>query len=794
MTTSVSPFQVRTLSGRRYSAQRLAAMSGVRLMFIVGGTCVALGLSVFWKGDVSETAAGFWPPAGAALVALLVVPVRRWGWVFAGILFPSIIGLAFGLAPIPSALWWAAGNCAEPALAAIVLRKYASRRPTGRRMLLAFIGMAIIAAPIVGAAIGTVGTVVGYPDPWFEVWSEWALGDGLGVLVVAPVLVAFRSEGHVTGPHYAIKRPRYEVGALIAVVAVSIGLTFANIGRNGAALLPYLILGGMIWAGLRFGVRAVAAAGFLVALGANIATTLGEGPFSASQRSADIVTLQIFLVIALIASLVVASMASELADRDEVTRLLEHQANHDGLTGLPNKAHFAKSLETALAADRKQPNSGIGVLVINLDDFKRFNDRHGRSVGDGAICAAAEVLRCNLRVGDTVARLGGDTFVVLCTGLAGSNALKAIGADLSRSFSAGVTVHAGRYAMSTRIGAALAEGDHQITAANLLHRADIALHHCSSAPGLTLSVFDDALEADTRRRIEIAEELQHSIERGEMSVLYQPIISIATGRVTEFEALSRWNNRRFGLVFPDEFIPVAEEDGFIAVLGDWVLSAACDQLTEWRMNSTNEGLRVAVNVSASQLADVGFPGRVRSILAETDCPANMLTLELTETAVMYDTDVSDVVLRELRELGVRLSMDDFGTGYSSMSNLRRSPLDVLKVDRSFVTGVGLVDKDTAIVASIIALGHSLGLEVVAEGIETREQLEHLARLGCDYGQGFYWSPAVKAVVAGSMRSRNLDAQAVQSLNGDGPREATRVSSLTTESLSGSAVPQVASMY
>lgn len=279
----------------------------------------------------------------------------------------------------------------------------------------------------------------------------------------------------------------------------------------------------------------------------------------------------------------------------------------------------------------------------------------------------------------------------------------------------------------------------------------MALSHTINEPGLAISMFDDALEAHTRRRVEIAEELRHSIVRGEMSVVYQPIISIASGQVSEFEALCRWNNRRFGQVAPDEFIRVAEEEGFISGLGDWVLSTACKQLAAWRTNFSNEDLRVAVNVSARQLVDVTFPDRVRAIAAEADCPTSALTLEITETAVMHDTELSAHVLKGLRVMGVRLSMDDFGTGYSSMSNLRRSPLNVLKVDRSFVAGLGMVDKDNAIVSSIIDLGHSFGLQVVAEGIETVEQFEHLRRLGCDYGQGFYWSHPVNTATAGSMR-------------------------------------------
>ncbi len=725
----------------------MASTPGPVITLVVGVACLVLGLSVFWQGDASQTAAGFWPPAGLSLVALLAVPRARWGWVFAGVLFPAMVGLMFNLAPAVSLGWWAVGNCVEPALAAIVLRPLvASRNRAPIQALLIFLAVAVISAPMVGGAIGALGTVLGYDESWFKVWHDWALGDGLGVLVIAPLLLNASTTA---------VRPRYELVALVGVVLASVALTFANIGPNGTDVLPYVILVGMIWAGMRFGARAVAGAGFVVAHGATIATSLGYGPFSRSQSTAGIITLQVFLILAVVISLVVASMASDLADSGEVARLLDHQARHDALTGLPNRASFVEHLQLALVADRVGPHTGVGVMIVDLDDFKRFNDRHGHPIGDRALCSVADVLTNNLRNGDTVARLDGDTFVVLCAGLTNAETLNGIATKLSLSLSSGLTIEGNQYPLSACVGAAMVDVDDPITADDLLHRADVALHHTGSAPGMTISLFDDALEAHIRRRVAIAEELCHSIERGEMSVLYQPMIAIDSGRLTEFEALLRWNNRRFGPVGPDEFIAVAEDDGFISLLGDWVLTAACTQLVAWRANAINGGLRVAVNVSARQVSDVKFPRRVRAVLAGTGCPADALTLEITETAVMYDLDVSDLVLNDLREIGVRLSMDDFGTGYSSMSGLRRSPLNVIKIDRSFVAGVGRVAKDTAIVASIIELGHRFGLEVVAEGIETLDQLEHLSRLGCNYGQGFYWSHAVDGASAGMMRSKNL---------------------------------------
>jgi diguanylate cyclase (GGDEF)-like protein len=730
---------------------------------VVGTACVLLGLSVIWRGDASETAAGFWPPAGASLVAMLVFPIRKWGWVIAGIGVPTIVGLTLGVMPVSSGLWWAVANTVEPAIAALALLSFVSSRWFSRaRMLLLFLAVAVVVAPIVGGVIGAVGTAIGYGDRWSDVWLSWAVGDGLGGGVVVPLFMKYTAG--------AVKRRTLgELGALVVVVALATGLAFVNIGADGAALLPYLILVVLIWAGMRFGTRSVAAAGFVVGLGANVATSQGLGPFAAANRFADIVTLQIFLAIALITSFVVAAMASELADHDEVRQLLTHQATHDPMTGLANRALFGESLKTALQA-RRENGPGVGVFLIDLDDFKRINDRHGHPIGDIALKTLAERLRYNIRPGDLLATLGGDEFIVMSDDVTGPEHAHKIAEDLSRALARPVDFGVGQYVVTGSFGIAVVSGDDPVTSSDLLHRADIALHHAKAATGGAISMFDHSLESETRRRVEIVEELRGAIARGEMFVAYQPVVSLASGQVTQLEVLARWTSRRFGPVAPDEFIPIAEESGIISSIGDWVLDVACKQLAVWRADEVRRGsaasARLAVNVSAHQVCDIGFPARVRSTLEKASLPADALSLEITETAIMDDLETSALVLRRLRDLGVDLSMDDFGTGYSSMTYLRRMPVSTLKIDRSFVAGLGNEAEDTAIIRSIIELGHSFGLEVVAEGVETLRQLRQLVELGCDHGQGFYWSPAVGPSVAGNMLRETLFVPARQLPNVD----------------------------
>ena len=739
-------WRLRTFRGAPMTEADLAATSGPRITLVVGTLCLVLGLSVVWTGDVNETAAGFFPPAGASLVAMLVVPIRRWGWVIAGILVPTAIGLALGLSPVSSMLWWGLANCVEPAVGALLMRRFRTTRWwTPSRTLFVFLVSAVVIGPMVGATLGTIGTVTGYEVSWFGTWIEWALGDGLGALVVTPLLLVDTNRN-------IVRRTRRELVALVVLVGGAAGLAFAEIGPSGAAALPYLMLVALMWAGIRFGVTVVAVAGFIVALAANIASSMGRGPFSTGSDSFDVVTLQVFLAIAIVASFVAAAMTSELANRDEVHRLLTRQATHDALTGLPNRLLFTEELDRALH-DRTAAPRPIAVVLIDLDDFKKINDRYGHPAGDAALIAVAESLRSVARPQDLLARLGGDEFVMLCDDTANCDAVLRIADDVSQALDRPIEVDGVKHRLPASIGVAFVDTDEQVTATDLLRRVDIALYRSKSTDGPRVSLFDDALEASTRRREEMDAELREAIERGEMYVQYQPIVHLLTGEVSRFEALARWNNRRFGNVGPDEFVPLAEQIGLINVIGDWVLEQACRQTVTWRASPSSAGAHgatVAVNVSARQLCDASFPRRVRRILSETMLPARALTLEITETAVMDDLEASEEVIPELRQLGVKLSMDDFGTGYSSMTYLRRIPVESLKIDRSFVAGLGAVREDTAIVESIISLGHSCGLEVVAEGIETLWQLQQLIELGCDHGQGYLWSRPVDAFAAEPM--------------------------------------------
>jgi diguanylate cyclase (GGDEF)-like protein len=377
------------------------------------------------------------------------------------------------------------------------------------------------------------------------------------------------------------------------------------------------------------------------------------------------------------------------------------------------------------------------VLFVDLDRFKLVNDSLGHDAGDMLLVEISRRLGAAVRQGDLVTRFGGDEFVVLCQGVENEQEAGVIAARLLEALTGPVQLEGTEVRVSASVGVVLA--DESYTAPESLVRdADVAMYQAKAHGRDRHELFDAALRQQAVRRLEMEEALRAALHTDELSLAFQPVICAYTGRVLSTEALLRWMSPVFGVVTPAEFIPIAEETGLIVTLGRRVLEMACTQTLAWR--STHEALadlHVAVNLSARQLTDPDLVRVVAGTLASTGLPATALTLEITESMLMEDADAAASTLRRLSEIGVRLSIDDFGTGYSSLAYLTRFPVDELKVDRSFVDGMAADDADAVIVASVIALAHTLGLDVVAEGVETAEQLHILQDLGCDSVQGYH---------------------------------------------------------
>jgi diguanylate cyclase (GGDEF)-like protein len=390
----------------------------------------------------------------------------------------------------------------------------------------------------------------------------------------------------------------------------------------------------------------------------------------------------------------------------------------------------------------------LAVFFIDLDLFKIVNDSLGHEAGDQVLRAIADRLTRLVREGDTVARLAGDEFVLIGEEVGTAEAAIDIAERLVAVLSEPIVIEVGSGTREVTVGAsvgiAFADGTGELSPDDLLRDADVAMYRAKQRGRGRVEVFDDTLRTAIERRMQTQSDLRLAIDGDQLVVHYQPIVATITRSVIGFEALVRWQHPTRGLLGPDEFVNVAEEGGLIVPLGAVVLAKACAQLARWRTDSPDCGLHMAVNVSAAQFGHSSFVPTVASVLAETGLDPDALWLEITETNVMADAETAGDTLRAIRALGVHLSIDDFGTGYSSLAYLRRFPVEALKVDRSFIDGIGRNMEDEAIVAMIVSLAHTLDLLVIAEGVETIAQLDQLERLGCEVVQGYYFGRPVPA--------------------------------------------------
>ena len=427
-------------------------------------------------------------------------------------------------------------------------------------------------------------------------------------------------------------------------------------------------------------------------------------------------------------------------------------ALHDPLTGLPNRVLLLDRLTQALERSRRRENH-VAVLFLDLDRFKVVNDSLGHDVGDRLLIATASRMSAALRPGDTATRFGGDEFVVVCEEIESEQEAVDIADRLAAALLEPFDLGDREMFVTVSVGVAISSSEDD-QPNSLIRDADAAMYLAKSRGRARVEVFDARLREDAIERLDTENDLRRAIDRGELCVFYQPVIDITTGTVSGCEALVRWQHPERGLVPPASFIPLAEETGLIPRLTQCVLEQACEQLAEWQeLDNLPETFAVAVNLSAREVAEPGLVETIADVLVRHEVDARRLCLEITETALLHDIDAALAALARLRRLGVRVALDDFGTGYSSLSYLRRLPVDVLKIDRSFIGRLGYDGKDRAVVAGMIDLAHALNLTVVAEGVETSVQLTELVQLGCDAAQGWYFSASKPAVQVGDMMRR-----------------------------------------
>ncbi|MCX7570546.1 EAL domain-containing protein [Tumebacillus sp. DT12] len=435
-----------------------------------------------------------------------------------------------------------------------------------------------------------------------------------------------------------------------------------------------------------------------------------------------------------------AALFSDMSKLKQDEARMHHQTYHDTLTGLPNRILFMDRLALAVA-DAERLDLKAAVMFLDIDRFKLINDTLGHDVGDRLLQEIAQRLTDTVRDRDTVCRLGGDEFTVIMENIADTEEAILMAQRILDTFMVPFCIADHEFFVTPSIGVALYPDD-GIVIDTLAKNADTAMYRAKEH-GNNYQLYSPAMNSQALERLNLENDLRRALDRGEFVVHYQPQLHISTGQIIGMEALVRWNHHRRGLISPAEFIPLAEETGLIVQIGEWVLRTACLQCKKW-LDSGYPGLRVAVNLSARQFQQKNIVEMVERILQETGLPGQMLELEITESVAMRHVEHAISILEQLKQLGVQISIDDFGTGYSSLSYLKKFPIQTLKIDKSFVHDISDSQDDGAIAASVIVMAHSLKLNVIAEGVETEEQLDFLRERDCDEFQGYLFSGPLTA--------------------------------------------------
>ncbi len=447
-------------------------------------------------------------------------------------------------------------------------------------------------------------------------------------------------------------------------------------------------------------------------------------------------------------------LEQEIIEHQKTQKQLLHMASYDALTSLPNRVLFMNRLIQSLKRTQQEPDYQFAVLFLDCDRFKVVNDSLGHLAGDRLLIAIARRLKLHLAPTDMLARFGGDEFTILLENIQDSEDAIDLAKKIQTSMSWPFQFDDQELFINASIGIVVGDQTYE-QPENLLRDADIAMYQAKAQGKARYQIFDSQMHYLAQQRLELETDLRRALHRQEFLLYYQPIISLATGRIAGFEALLRWHHPQKGLISPGDFIPAAEETGLIIPIGLWVLQEACQQLKNWQDQGLLKHLiKMSVNLSVKQFSQVNLIQNIDRIILKTLLNSEYLKLEITESAIMDNPELATEILQQLRDRNIQLSIDDFGTGYSSLSYLHRFPLDNLKIDRSFIQPLRETCQNLEIIQAIITLAHHLNMTITAEGIETAEQLSLLRSLGCEEGQGYYFSPPVDANIAQVLLEKN----------------------------------------
>ncbi len=675
-----------------------------------------------------------WLPTGISVAALLLWGSAAWPGIFIGALAANLSIDS----PWPLALGIALGNTLGPILTATLLRRTQFelnfKRHQDAPTLIMSAGLGMTVSALWGVAnLYLAGFLP--PAGLFTAMLFWWMGDTIGVLLATPLLLTLKWDNIQTA-----RRDRLALLYWILIAAPVMWLAFfQDYVQMGRSLpLAFLTLPLLAWAALRFGMTGAALAALIFSVLAALGTALGLGTFFLPDTHISLFLLWAYMASAVLTGLLITAL---MAERHQAETEMKNLAFYDPLTQLPNRRLVMERLTQALLNCTRHQRKGA-LILIDLDNFKTLNDTLGHHKGDLLLQQTGRRLTLCVRESDTVARLGGDEFVVMLEGLQenAEEAAKEAGVVGKKILAAlNLPYQLDRYQnhSTPSIGIALFSG-HQESVEVVLKQADLAMYQAKAAGRNTLRYFDEKMQAIVTERVRLETDFREALEQQHFVVYYQPQV-LCDGRLTGAEALVRWKHPTHGMVSPAEFIPLAEETGLILPLGYWVLETACVQLVKWAQEPDKKELVLSVNISAKQMHQPDFVDQVLAALQNSGANPRQLKLELTESLLVSNIENSIVKMNTLKAHGVGFSLDDFGTGFSSLSYLKRLPLDQLKIDISFVRDLLTDPNDVAIAKMIIALADSMGLNVIAEGVELEAQRASLERMGCYSYQGYLFS-------------------------------------------------------
>jgi diguanylate cyclase (GGDEF)-like protein len=702
--------------------RRFALIAGLTALAYALAGWLSLKLSAY----IADAVTAIWLAAGIGAAASL-----RFG--MAGVLGVLLGSLAVNsqILPLEVAIRFALGAAAGAWIMG-TLPRHLQPFSTSLDYVSSVAKFTLVAAPL-GCAVSALTGVIslysldnlpaGMVLRGIEVW--W-LGDLLGVFLIAPLLLtASRWDLLPTNRTARLEGLVLVLGMMMLTLAM---MHYIEPLRP-AEIVLFVMMPAVLWAALRFSVTGASLAIFLAALIVMGVAVVSFGGITSATTPREVFALQVSMMTMALGGLFVSAA---LTERRYSEMRLDMLANHDPLTGLPNRSYFQDFLSHALAHAQRD-NSQVSLLFIDLDRFKHINDSQGHDVGDQVLCIVANRLDEQLRADDFVARLGGDEFAVVLSHPVASRAASRVARKLAQVLSEPFKLGRRRYAISASIGISVYPDD-GLDANTLLRQADLAMYQAKQRR-TGVEYFSDELNTVAQQQLNLETGLRHALERKELALVYQPKMDLANGQVVGLEALVRWLPKSGGIIWPDQFIPVAEETGLILPLGRWVVRAACEQWVAWHDAGLNPP-PVAVNLSPRQFSDARLIDDIESILSDTGMDVAYLQLEVTESAAMENPMRTFDMLDALRRRGLHVYIDDFGTGHSNLGQLKRMPIDALKIDKSFVDDV-LTDSDGAeITNAIIRLSHALNMRVVAEGVESVEQVAFLKQQGCDEIQGY----------------------------------------------------------